>query len=169
MSEFVKQHNCKERAIFQCCPDWIVIPVRKSRHFERGDNEPSEMQIHTYSCQTKNWQRAFHGHRGAGRLNINNSWSTIRQTPYSFDSVRSFWALIHRRMGIIEDSTKPCFRKNAWATFSGRSVSKVIRRKFFSLRNRWRVRGAFCRSLCLGTPCGPPDPPAKSRSRLRPC
>src|SRR5206468_11508916 len=38
---------------------------------------------------------------------------------------------IQRRMGIIEESTKPCFRKNACATFSGRSVSSVIRRKFF--------------------------------------
>ena len=51
---------------------------------------------------------------------------------YSF-SVGSCWVLIHKRIGIIEESMKPCFRKNACATFSGRSVSSVIRRKFFFL------------------------------------
>ncbi len=49
---------------------------------------------------------------------------------YSFP-VCSCCGVIHKRIGIIEESTKPCFRKNDCATFSGRSVSSVIRRKFF--------------------------------------
>ena len=129
MSKFVQQNDTKERAIFQCCPNWIVIPVRESRHFKRSDNEPGEMQIHAYSCQPEYWQRAFHGHRGAEHQQI--AAAHFRGAAYSFDSVPSFWVLIHKRIGIIEESTKPCFRKNACATFSGRSVSSVIRRKFF--------------------------------------
>jgi hypothetical protein len=27
------------------CPNWIVIPVRESRHFKRSDNEAGEMRI----------------------------------------------------------------------------------------------------------------------------
>ena len=77
MSKFVQQNDTKERAIFQCCPNRIVIPVRESRHFKRSDNEPGEMQIHAYSCQLEYWQRAFHGHRGAGSLNINNCYTAL--------------------------------------------------------------------------------------------
>jgi hypothetical protein len=77
MSKFVQQNNTKERAVFQRCPNWIVISVRESRHFKRRDNEPAEMQIHAYSCQPEYWQRAFHRHPGVGKLNINNWFSAL--------------------------------------------------------------------------------------------
>ena len=57
MSKFVEQNDTKERALFQRCPNRIVISVRESRHFKGSDNEPSEMQIHAYSCQKGYWQR----------------------------------------------------------------------------------------------------------------
>src|SRR5262249_5291600 len=77
MSKFVQQNDTEERAIFQRRPNWIVIPVRESSDFKGSDNEPGEMQIHTYSCQTEYWQRAFHGHRWARRLNINNRCAAL--------------------------------------------------------------------------------------------
>jgi hypothetical protein len=64
MSKFVQQNDTKERAIFQCCPNWIVIPVRESRHFKRSDNEPGEMQIHAYSCQRNIGSAPFMGIEG---------------------------------------------------------------------------------------------------------
>src|SRR5215470_5281673 len=131
MSEFVQQNHTKERAIFQRCPNWIVITVRESRYFKRSDNEPGEMQIHAYSCQTEKWQRAFHGHSGIGTLRSTIVAALLHEADYWRDSLPSFCVLIHKRIGIIEESTKPCFRKNACATFSGRSVSSVIRQKFF--------------------------------------
>jgi hypothetical protein len=84
MSKFVQQNDTKERAIFQYCPNWIVIPVRESRHFKRSDNEPGEMQIHAYSCQPEYWQRAFHWHRGAGTLNINNCCGALPRSGLFF-------------------------------------------------------------------------------------
>jgi len=37
MSKFVQQNDAKERAIFQGCPNWIVIPVDELRYFKRSD------------------------------------------------------------------------------------------------------------------------------------
>jgi hypothetical protein len=37
MSKFVQQNDAKERAIFQGCPNWIVIPVGELRYFKRSD------------------------------------------------------------------------------------------------------------------------------------
>ena len=63
MSKFVQQNDTKERAIIKYCPDWIVISIRESSDFKSGDNEAGEMQIHAYSCQAKDWERASHCQR----------------------------------------------------------------------------------------------------------
>src|SRR6476660_79598 len=60
MPKFVHQHDREERQIFQYCPKWVVIAVRKSSDFESCNNEPGKMQIHPYSCEAKDWKRAFH-------------------------------------------------------------------------------------------------------------
>jgi hypothetical protein len=84
MSKFVQQNDAKERAIFQGCPNWIVIPVGELRYFKRSDNEPGEMQVDAYSCQPEYRQRTFHRHRRVGTLNINNCCSALARNALFF-------------------------------------------------------------------------------------
>ena len=85
MTKFVQQHNTKQGQIFECCPDWIVIPLREPCHFKRGDNEPGEVQIDAYSGQTKYWQGPFHWGRRIGSSNINNGASIKAVNCYCGD------------------------------------------------------------------------------------
>src|SRR5207302_6696074 len=67
MTKFVQQHNTKQGQIFECCPDWIVIPLREPCHFKRSDNEPGEVQIDAYSGQTKRSEERRVGKEGRTR------------------------------------------------------------------------------------------------------
>src|SRR5438270_364282 len=73
------------------------------------------------------------------------TWGDARLIPkaYRLDWLWSDSGVIRSRIGIIDDSANPCLRKNSWATFSGRSVSNVIRRKFFCRANSIACLSSF--------------------------
>ena len=52
---------------------------------------------------------------------------------YKFGCVCSLSGESSNRIGIMDDSEKPCRRNSSWERSSGRSVNRVRRRKFFCL------------------------------------
>src|SRR5581483_2925970 len=58
--EFVQKHDAEKREVLEQSPDRRVIALSEAREFERGDEEPGEMQIDVDAAKTKKAKGTAH-------------------------------------------------------------------------------------------------------------